>query len=239
MSNETLFASKNSRKTFLNSLSKEQRLQFLQDEKSEKLSRLEETIRVSNVGIPLVFDLSYTNSMETSEINSTINQIRLSVGFLRKHNKQHFKLITCSTSAEIKETLEKKGSNSWKLEIYKESIVSCPFTNGKTIIMLSPDAEEVLTEINSQAVYVVGGLVDRTVKSYQTLMKAQELGISCMRLPIKESISDVTNPFKLKKVLNINTVVEILHYKASGVSWREAMLGCIPNRWLKNKNINT
>ena len=112
MSNETLFASKNSRKTFLNSLSKEQRLQFLQDEKSEKLSRLEETIRVSNVGIPLVFDLSYTNSMETSEINSTINQIRLSVGFLLKHNKQHFKLITCSTSAEIKETLEKKGSNS-------------------------------------------------------------------------------------------------------------------------------
>ena len=96
--------------------------------------------------------------------------------------------------------------------------MSCPFTNGKTIIMLSPDAEEVLTEINSQAVYVVGGLVDRTVKSYQTLMKAQELGISCMRLTIKESISDVTNPFKLKKVLNINTVVEILHYKASGVS---------------------
>ena len=100
--------------------------------------------------------------------------------------------------------------------------------------MLSPDSENVLEDFDLEnSIYIIGGLVDRTVKAKETFQRANEIGITSMRLPLKETIYSEINPFKFKKVLNMNTVVEILHTKASGLSWKETFLSCIPNRWLK------
>lgn len=222
------------RQEFLRSMSPHTRLEFLNKEKEEKIECEKECLRVYSVGVPLVFDFSYTNCMKISEIYSMVNQVRLSIGFLRKQNNQVFKLLCSSVSNELGNYLLKKGSISWKLDFYKEDLKEIELLKGREIIILSPDAEEILSELDIEnAIYVIGGIVDKTVKTRETYNRAQNLGLKCVKLPIKETISAITNPFKLKKVLNINTVVEILHYKALGESWESSLLKSIPSRWLK------
>lgn len=83
------------------------------------------------------------------------------------------------------------------------------FPNDK-IVVLSPDAEEVLDSVDEDCVYILGGSVDRTVIRNQTLDQSNLLLVSpnvwkrC-RLPIKEAA-----PKGSTKVLNIDTVVRII-----------------------------
>jgi tRNA (guanine9-N1)-methyltransferase len=226
--------SKRSRKDFLCSLSPQARKKFLDQEKVEKAAQELESNRVYLSGLPLVFDLSYCSSMSGSELNSTINQIRLAVGYLRHHSQQYFKLICACVPQPIVDVLRSKGSEVWKLDLFTEDIADIGAIYAKKIVVLSPDAEDVLEDLElDNTVYVIGGLVDRTVKSSQSLLKARENNLSSARLPIKEALRGLADPFRVKKVLNINTVVEILHLKASGLSWEQCLLRSIPQRWLK------
>ena len=110
--NKNIRSIKNERKEMLRKLSAAERLLLFEREKHEKNLQKEESKRVASSGIPLIFDLSYASSMSESEINSMINQIRLSVGYLRKHTVQYFKLVCCNTSESLMSTLISKGSNS-------------------------------------------------------------------------------------------------------------------------------
>eukprot|EP00392_Amoebophrya_sp_AT5.2_P010331 g10391.t1 len=88
------------------------------------------------------------------------------------------------------------------------------------------DARELLDEQHTAPIFVLGGLVDRTVRKNQTLDQAKEVGLgmtlngngkntenntrlSCRRLPIKEFA-----PKGCGKILNIDTVVKMLLLKA-------------------------
>lgn len=227
------------RRTFLENLGREARLKFLQQEKEEKQGREVEAERVYCAGAPLVIDFSYVDCMKIAEIDSLLAQVRMSVGYLRKQLPQYFKLICCNVPGDIQEKLQKKGSKSWKVDLYSEDIQQVPIVSNKQLVILSPDALEVLEDVDlDNTVYVIGGLVDKTIKSKQTLQKAQKTGIRSVRFPLKESLSGLVVPQKLKKVLNITTVIEILHNKASGLDWPTTLLTTLPKRWLKPLNPN-
>ena len=49
------------------------------------------------------------------------------------------------------------------------------------MVYLSADAEETLTELKDDEVYVIGGIVDRNRYKYLTLNKAKELGYRCAK----------------------------------------------------------
>jgi tRNA (guanine9-N1)-methyltransferase len=92
--------------------------------------------------------------------------------------------------------------------------------------MLSPDAADTLDELDfANTVYVIGGLVDRTVIKSQSLQKAVERGVSAARLPLPPLIKGT--------VLNINTVVEILHHRYLGSDWSSSFRKVIPPRKFK------
>lgn len=225
-------SSKSKRKEMLRSLSLASRLSLLSSESKLLKKQQAESLRISTEGVALFFDLSYTSAMSQSETNSMINQIRFSIGFLRKQTSQFFKLTCCNASENIRKILESKGSQNWRLEIHSEDVKDL-VKQETHVIFLSPDADEVLGEIDlNHSVYVIGGLVDRTVKANETLNRARLIGVRSMRLPIKEEIGEFTSPSRLKKVLNMNTVVEVLHHRAAGDTWKEAFLKCIPKRWL-------
>lgn len=44
---------------------------------------------------------------------------------------------------------------------------------GKRLVYLSPDADKALEEVREDTAYVIGGLVDRTVVKYASLMRAE------------------------------------------------------------------
>ena len=54
------------------------------------------------------------------------------------------------------------------------------------LVYLSPDADEVLDTIDTSKVYVIGGLVDRSIAKNQSLNRAMALDIQCVRLPLAE-----------------------------------------------------
>uniref|UniRef100_A0A7S0UWM5 tRNA (guanine(9)-N(1))-methyltransferase n=1 Tax=Polytomella parva TaxID=51329 RepID=A0A7S0UWM5_9CHLO len=106
------------------------------------------------------------------------------------------------------------------------------FPDASKIIIMSPDAEEPLTDIPSDAIFVIGGIVDRNVKKGITKGYAASLGSRCRRLPISEHAEALGLGKGAQKcpVLNIDSVVSaLLDYHASG-NWVAALNKVIPGR---------
>lgn len=113
----------------------------------------------------------------------------------------------------------------------------------RRIVVLSPDAERPLDlsaplERGESCVYVVGGIVDRTVRKGLTLEFAKRHGLECRRLPVREladKLGRLSEPGASKTpVLNVSDVIAcLLAYDApSGGSWVEALRAGIPARKL-------
>lgn len=98
------------RNMMLGEMTVEERKDFIAKEREQEDLIKTECDRVSQVGIPLIFDLSYCSLMKSVEIGSLQSQISDSVGFLRKQCPQFFKLICCNVSDEIAEKISKRGA---------------------------------------------------------------------------------------------------------------------------------
>jgi len=96
----------------------------------------------------------------------------------------------------------------------------------RSVIVLSPDADEVLTTLDKDTLYVVPGVIDRTVTSEISLSLARKHGFRARRLPIQEYI-----PKRQTHVLNIDTVMKIfcLYAEHEG-DWKTVLETALPKR---------
>jgi tRNA (guanine9-N1)-methyltransferase len=83
------------------------------------------------------------------------------------------------------------SKGKWKIHLSSSDVMSIPEAQSHEIVMLSPDATDSLDSINPNSMYVIGGLVDRTRKKAESLKKAMERRVKCVKLPIREEISIV------------------------------------------------
>ncbi|KAH7649075.1 hypothetical protein FG379_001664 [Cryptosporidium bovis] len=123
--------------------------------------------------------------------------------------------------------VQKYSMNKWLMELHEKPFWEV-FPLGK-IVVLSPDSTEELEEFEPDKVYVIGGLVDRTVTKNESLNQALEKKCICKRLPVKSLISDRANC-----ILNVNTVVEILVNKYHNNDWKTAISQALPTRKAQN-----
>ncbi|WVF70694.1 hypothetical protein IAT40_005487 [Kwoniella sp. CBS 6097] len=94
------------------------------------------------------------------------------------------------------------------------------------LVYLSADAEEELTTLSEEDVYIIGGIVDRNRYKNLCQDKAEKLGIRTARLPIGSFIANLPT----RKVLTVNQVFDILvQYLALG-DWKAAFETVIPQR---------
>ncbi|CBZ55343.1 putative tRNA (guanine-N1)-methyltransferase domain containing protein [Neospora caninum Liverpool] len=93
------------------------------------------------------------------------------------------------------------------------------------VVVLSPDAEEELLSVEADKVYVVGGLVDRTISRSETFRQAEQFRFETRRLPFQTFLPD-----QQRLVLNVNTVVEILLHVRQNGDWKAALLSAVPQR---------
>ncbi|KAH8739079.1 hypothetical protein FG386_000946 [Cryptosporidium ryanae] len=123
--------------------------------------------------------------------------------------------------------VQKYSMNKWIMELHER-----PFWEVfplEKIVVLSPDSNEELEEFEPDKVYIIGGLVDRTVTKNESLNQALERKCICKKLPIKSLISDKANC-----ILNVNTVVEILVNKYHDKDWKTAISQALPVRKAQN-----
>jgi len=113
--------------------------------------------------------------------------------------------------------VDERWPKSWKIHFH-----DAPYWevfDPQKLVVLSPDAEEVMDKVDEDEVYVIGGLVDRSVKKGCTLTQAHSVGLNrCLRFPMQ------------RRSLNIDTVVHILIERMKGDDWNDVLDRCLPRR---------
>lgn len=201
---------------------------YLHEKKLEKTQKLEKAKQALDKGLKVLIDLSFDKEMDSKEINSLCMQICICGGWMKKiSNPISLNLINFGEIYSI--FLMKMGLKKWPIRYFKEDILEIEefFLRKNDLIYLSPDAEEELETISEEKIYIIGGLVDRTVRKYVSIKRANFLNIRCAKLPITRFMGLVR-----RKPLNIDTVVLLLAKMAEIKDWEKAFLEVCPKRLL-------
>lgn len=152
----------------------------------------------------VLIDLDFQELMRPNEISSLTQQVMYSYGFIRRA-KRPLRLVLTSVKDEIKTKLEKiQGFHSWlvgslsfhneQIEQYEASVSevnttveSFHYPNDK-MVYLSADADETITELEDDKVYIIGGIVDRNRYKNLTLNKAKQLGYRCAKCVLRGGV---------------------------------------------------
>lgn len=101
--------------------------------------------------------------------------------------------------------------------------------DSEEVVYLTPDSSNVLERLETDKVYIIGGLVDENINKNVTLNTAESKQLVTARLPIEEYMKRA-NRGSYCKVLAINQVVDILlKYYITG-EWSEALIAGVPTR---------
>jgi tRNA (guanine9-N1)-methyltransferase len=113
------------------------------------------------------------------------------------------------------------GCDNWDVERRGGSI----FEEEREKVFLTADSEHVLEKMSEEAIYIIGGLVDRNRHKGLTEGVARGRGIKTARLPIAENVK-----MKASSVLGTNHVFSALLEYIRTQSWEEAIKKAIPER---------
>ncbi|KAF8969363.1 guanine-1-methyltransferase-domain-containing protein [Flammula alnicola] len=101
-----------------------------------------------------------------------------------------------------------------------------PHMAHNTLVYLTADTEDELTELRADETYIVGGICDHNRYKNLCLNKARESGIRTARLPIGRYLASLPT----RKVLTVNQVFEILVKWVETRDWEESLYSVIPKR---------
>ncbi|CDO68447.1 hypothetical protein BN946_scf184760.g3 [Trametes cinnabarina] len=95
-----------------------------------------------------------------------------------------------------------------------------------TVVYLTADADDELTELKEGETYIIGGIVDHNRYKNLCLNKSKVQQIRSARLPIGTYLSEL----RTRKVLTVNQTFEILLKWVETRNWEQALYSVIPKR---------
>ncbi|TCD63881.1 tRNA (guanine(9)-N(1))-methyltransferase [Steccherinum ochraceum] len=101
----------------------------------------------------------------------------------------------------------------------------------ETVVYLTADSAEELTELKEDETYIIGGIVDHNRYKNLCLKKSQDTNIRSARLPIGTYLSEL----KTRKVLTVNQTFEILLKWTETRDWEQALYSVVPKRKFHEK----
>lgn len=164
--------------------------------KKLKQNRIDNTSNRVRVAI----DLSYDELMSEKDIGKTARQLQ-HVYTANRKSTMPIKLFYTGIKpdSQIEIALRKyDGYKNWDIKFHEESYDE--IFDANALVYLSSDSETVLQELESNAVYIIGGLVDHNAHKGLSYSRAQERGLRTARLPLCEYIEDM-------KTTNVLTIV--------------------------------
>lgn len=178
---------------------------------SKRVARMitQERLREAQLSGPkLCLDLSMTDCMSHKEISRLACQIRRLYGSNRKAARPFHIVLTDVQEGGLlyQECLRMNdGFLNYVMDLKTGSCAEVfPL---ESLIYLTPDAEEALSSVDPEKVYILGGLVDESIQNKISYLKAKACGISTARLPIDEFMVKNSNPKNFhSKILAINQV---------------------------------
>lgn len=221
------------RKKMLNSMTKEQRGQFYQNELDQQKNQELNLQRGFKEGTVVCIDCGFENQMMLKEQKSLAAQLNLIYGRMRA-SPNLYQLNILNFVGMIEVLSKRKNQVSWHAN-FEEKGIDQLLKEGhfgeREVIYLSPDAEEELDGFYSDKVYVIGGLVDGTVNLNQTKDRARTLNVKALKLPL-ESIREKS---RFRNCLNLDTVFNIMDDYFTLGDIQEAIIKNLPNRFKTGK----
>ncbi|KAJ3642407.1 hypothetical protein Zmor_025199 [Zophobas morio] len=173
--------------------------------------------------IGVCIDLSFDDLMIDKDMAKTIKQI-LRVYTANRRADAPMQLSLTSFNGRSKTEMAKHhGYENWDINFCEEDY-SQVFPKEK-LVYLSSESDNVITELEQDKVYIIGGLVDHNFHKGICYNKAVEQGIAHGQLPINEYFW-----LNHRKVLTINQVFEILLRVSEGKTFKEAIESILPKR---------
>ncbi|KAG8877832.1 tRNA (guanine(9)-N(1))-methyltransferase [Tulasnella sp. 331] len=102
--------------------------------------------------------------------------------------------------------------------------------DSSTVVYLTADSEEEITELKEGETYIIGGIVDRNRYKSLCQNKAIAQGVRTARLPIGTYITSLPT----RKVLTVNQVFEIMLKWLEERDWEKAIMTVMPQRKFKD-----
>jgi len=231
------------RKAELDALTADERAEFEAKEFEQRglktVERRQRNAKIDDAlatGQRVAIDLSYSESMTAKEQASLASQLARCWGINRRASHPVSLSLTGLSKCPIEEWKAGGGqladAGNWKVHLVEED-VSVAFPK-EELVLLSPDAEEPLLELDPTKVYVIGGLVDTSVKIKTSLAKATELKVKAMRLPLAENAAMAN----AREPLTLPAVLEILLSVNAGDNWETAIGGAVAPRLMRDPHAN-
>lgn len=148
--------------------------------------------------VRVAIDFNYDELMLDKDIAKCAKQMLRVYTENRKSSmpiRLHFTSI--HANSRIEKALDRNdGYKNWDVKIHEESYLDKFDRN--SIVYLTSDSDNVLNELDTSAVYIIGGLVDHNHHKGLSLQRADENGLKTARLPLSEHIE-----IKTRSVLTI------------------------------------
>ncbi|KAG2452981.1 hypothetical protein HYH02_002318 [Chlamydomonas schloesseri] len=182
-----------------------------------------------DVALRVVVDCSFAPSAPPKEMRSLIKQLE-NANMINKSFPKPACLTVTNWLEPLSSMAATAGANGWRVVKLEEGPAAA--FGPDRVVVLSPDAEEPLEAVDTEHVYVVGGIVDRTVRKGLTVKFAETEGVACRRLPIRENAEKLGLGKGVTKnpVLNIDDVVRALLVFNDTGDWVQALDAAIPIR---------
>lgn len=201
---------------------RKERMEKRSEEREKKIKKLNEA---KSNGQNVVIDLEFAHLMNSSELNSLVQQIMYCYAVnSRCASPAHLWLTSCV--GEMQNHLQRlPGYDKWLIEKEDRSYIEAFQDQKEKLVYLTADSENVLNELDPNAIYIIGGLVDRNRWKGITMKKAEEQGIQTAKLPIGDYLK-----MSSSQVLTVNQVVEIILKFLEAKDWKDSFFQVIPQR---------
>ncbi|XP_063161668.1 tRNA methyltransferase 10 homolog C [Candoia aspera] len=177
-------------------------------------------------GQPLVFDMDY-NDMSEREMQNTVKQMMECEGCNRKAIEP-FHLYYCNLKEDgpYHKEFIRRYREAWDnllVTVTEKSHVEI-FPRDQ-IVYLTADSPNVMETFDHNKIYIIGSLVDKTIKKGVSLARAKRLKLATAQLPLGRYLHWKTGA----KVLTLDQMMMILITLKNTGNWKEA-LQFVPKR---------
>lgn len=179
-------------------------------------------------GQPLVFDMSYGSNMSRREVDNTVSQLMEVEGWNRRATEPYH-LHFCNLQADgpyKQELLKRYGAEAWdRLLVTSTDRQHVDVFPHDQLVYLTADSRNVLRTFDHSKVYIIGAMVDRSIKSGLSLANAKRLKLATARLPLDDFLHWEMGA----KNLTLDQMIRIMLTIKDTGKWEEA-LKFVPKR---------
>jgi len=184
--------------------------------------------------LQICIDLQFGDKMSDKEVSHLAGQVRRVYGANKSSERPvKLSLVSLEENKRTYNILCKKndGFENYILFRTAKSLTDHFSSIKEKLVYLTPDSPTPLQDLETDKVYVIGGLVDDSVQKDTTKSYASNNKITTARLPIQEHcLKNVRGNYSFKQILTINQVFDILLAYHHSKDWSSALGNAIPQK---------